>query len=245
MMIRLTPIVALSAFAAVTGGCNFSAEAETRDAGPSVNRSYQVGAFDRITVAGPYDVSVTTGGQPGVVAHGGEAVLAETDFVVEGGELKIKPKRKNGFRWNWGKDNKVRVEVSTAMLREATIAGSGAIVIDRVAGSDFEGQVAGSGDLGIARMDAGKVELGIAGSGNVRATGKAQSIDISIAGSGDVDAAGLDTTTADVSIAGSGNVRARATGTAAVSIMGSGDVEISGGAKCTVSKKGSGEVRCS
>ncbi len=244
-MIRLTPIVALSALAVLAGGCNFSAEAEARDAGPSVNRNYQVGAFDRITVAGPYDVSVTTGGQPGVKAHGGEAVLAETDFIVEGGELKIKPKRNNGFRWSWSKDNKVRVEVSTAMLRGATIAGSGAIQIDRVAGGDFEGQVAGSGDLGIARMDAGKVELGIAGSGNVRAAGKAQSLDVSIAGSGDVDVGALDSVSADVSIAGSGNVRARATGTAAVSIMGSGDVDISGGAKCSVSKKGSGEVRCS
>ena len=244
-MIRPIPFVALAAVAALSGGCNFRAEAETRDAGPAVNRTYQVAAFDRITVAGPYDVSVTTGGQPGVVAHGGEAVLAETDFIVEDGALKISPKRKRNFSWNWGKDNKVRVEVSTFMLREATIAGSGAIQIDRIAGGDFEGQVAGSGDLGIGQIDAGKVALGIAGSGNVRAAGKARSIDVNIAGSGDVDVGALDSVTADVSIAGSGNVRARATGTAAVSIMGSGDVDISGGAKCTVSKKGSGEVRCS
>lgn len=244
-MIRLTSLVALTTFAALAGGCNFSAEAETRDAGPAVNRTYQVGAFDRITVAGPYDVSVTTGGQPGVVAQGGQAVLDETDFIVEDGELKIAPKRKRGLRWNWGKDSKVRVEVSTGMLRGATIAGSGAVRIDRVGGGDFEGKVAGSGDLGIGQMDAGKVSLGIAGSGNVRAAGTARAIGVNIAGSGNVDVGALDSVTADVSIAGSGNVSARATGTAAVSIMGSGDVDISGGAKCTVSKKGSGEVRCS
>jgi len=243
-MTRLTPFVAITAIAALAGGCNFSNEAEARDAGRVVNRTYQVGAFDRITVAGPYEVTVKTGGQPGVVAHGGEAILAETDIVVENGQLKIKPK-KNGMRWNWGSDGKVRVEVSAAALRGATIAGSGTVQIDRVTGGDFEGEVAGSGDLEIAQIEAGKVELAIAGSGNVRAAGKARALDVSIAGSGDVDLSALEVVAADVSIAGSGNVRARATGTAAVAIMGSGDVEIKGGAKCDVSKQGSGDVRCS
>ncbi|MCY7397945.1 MAG: hypothetical protein LH466_03780, partial [Sphingomonas bacterium] len=82
-MTRLQPLVALTALAALAGGCNFSSDAEARDAGPAVDRTYQVGGFDRIIVSGPYDVTVKTGGQPGVVAHGGEAVLAETDIVVE------------------------------------------------------------------------------------------------------------------------------------------------------------------
>lgn len=244
-MTRLIPLVALTAITALASGCNFSSNAEARDAGPVVDRTYQVGAFDRIAVAGPYEVTVTTGGQPGVVAHGGEAILAETDFVVEEGVLQIKPKKQNGVRWNWGQNGKVRVDVSAAALRGATIAGSGKLEIDRVAAGDFAGQVAGSGDLVIARMDAGKVDLGVAGSGNVRAAGKAQALGVKIAGSGDVDLSALDVATANVSIAGSGNVRARATDTAAVSIMGSGDVEISGGAKCAVSKQGSGNVRCS
>jgi len=244
-MKRLIPFLMTTAIAVLACGCNFSDNAEARDAGPAVDRTYQIGAFDRITVAGPYEVTVKTGGQPGVVAHGGAAILAETDIVVENGELQIKPKKKNGMRWNWGRDGRVRVEVSAAALRSATIAGSGTVQVDRVAGGDFEGEVAGSGDLGIGHIDAGKVALAIAGSGNVRAAGKARALDVSIAGSGDVDLSGLEVVAADVSIAGSGNVRARATGNAAVSIMGSGDVEIQGGAKCAVSKNGSGNVRCS
>jgi len=244
-MKRLIPLVAMTAIAALASGCNFSNDAEARDAGPTVDRNYQIGAFDRIAVSGPYEVTVKTGGQPGVVAHGGEAILAETDIVVTNGELRIGPKKKSGIRWNWGQGGKVRVEVSAATLRKASIAGSGGLQIDRVAGGDFEGEVAGSGNLGIDQMQAGKVELAVAGSGEVRAAGKAQSLDLSIAGSGDVDVGSLDVVTAEVSIAGSGNVRARATGSAAVSIMGSGDVEITGGAKCAVSKQGSGNVRCS
>ena len=243
-MKQTLPLVALAAIATLAGGCNFSSNAEARDAGPAVDRTYQVGAFDRMTVSGPYEVTVKTGGQPGVVAHGGEAVLAETEIVVEDGELRIVPKNKKN-RWNWGKGSKVRIEVSAAALRGATIAGSGTVSIDRIAGGDFEGEVAGSGDLGIAQMDAGKVAMAITGSGNVRAAGKARALDVNIAGSGDVDLSALEVVAADVSIAGSGNVRARATGAADVSIMGSGDVEIKGGAKCSVSKQGSGDVRCS
>ena len=228
-----------------TAGCNMFNRAEARDAGPAVDRSYQVAAFDRIEVAGPYDVTVKTGGAPGVRAHGGESILAETEFVVESGVLKIKPKKRNGIRWNFGDQGKVTVAVTTPGLRGATIAGSGGIRIDRVSGTAFEGEIAGSGDLTVDAINSESVALAVAGSGEIRAAGQTRKLDLSIAGSGDVDVSALEATTADVSIAGSGNVRARSTGTADVSIMGSGDVELTGGAKCSVSKNGSGNVRCS
>ena len=240
---KLFPIAATALLASACSWSH-SDNHESRDAGPATTRSYQVGAFDRISVAGPYEVSVATGGQPGVTASGGEAILAETEILVENGKLKIRPKKKNGIHWNWGRDGKVMIKVSTAALQGAEIAGSGDIVVDRVAGN-FDGEVAGSGNLHLAKVEGGKIDLSIAGSGGVRAVGKAEALDVSIAGSGDVDTTALDVVAADISIAGSGNVRARATGTADVAIMGSGDVEVTGGAKCDVSKHGSGNVRCS
>jgi len=240
-MIRFTSI-AIAALLA--GACHFSADAEERDPGPQVSRNYQIGAFDKIAVAGPYEVNVVTGGQPGVSATGGENLLAETDVVVEDGTLKIMPKKRKGFRWSWTDHGKAVFTVNAAALRGAAIAGSGGISVDKVAG-DFEGDVAGSGDLRLASVTGGKIKLAIAGSGDVSAAGKADSVDLSIAGSGDINASGLASQTADVSIAGSGNITANASTTADVSIMGSGDVELTGGAKCTVSKHGSGNVRCS
>ncbi|WP_324805733.1 head GIN domain-containing protein [Sphingomonas sp. LY29] len=236
--------IAVAAVALTTAACHYSADAEDRDPGPKVDRTYQVGSFDKIQVAGPYDIKVVSGGAPGITASGGSALLDETDVIVENGTLKIIPKKRKGVRFNWTRDGGATFTVNAAALRGASIAGSGDIVIDRVAG-DFEGEVAGSGNLAIAAATGGKMKLAIAGSGDVRAAGNVDSVDISIAGSGGVDAAGLATKVADVSIAGSGNVRARASDTADVSIMGSGDVELTGGAKCNVSKHGSGDVRCS
>ena len=239
-MIRFASVAVAALLA---GACHFSADAEERDPGPEVTRSYQVGAFDKIAVAGPYEVKVVTGGQPGVSAKGGENLLAETDVVVEGDTLKIMPKKRKGFRWGWS-DGKAVFTVNATALRGAAIAGSGGIAVDKVAG-DFDGDVAGSGALNLASVAGGKIKLAIAGSGDVSAAGKADSVDLSIAGSGDINAGGLAAQTADVSIAWSGNITANASGTADVSIMGSGDVELTGGAKCNVSKHGSGDVRCS
>jgi hypothetical protein len=244
-MKRSIPVLALGAIALLGAGCHFNGSAEARDAGPAVNRNFQVGAFDRIAVSGPYDVTVRTGGQPGVTARGGQAVLDETEVVVENGELRIRPRGRKNFRWTWGGDNQVRMTVTAASIRGATIAGSGGIDIDRASGGDFKGEVAGSGDLAIGAVEAGAAEFSIAGSGGVRAGGKVAKLDVSIAGSGDVDLSALTATDASVSIAGSGNVRTRATGSADVSVMGSGDVEVTGGARCSISKHGSGDVRCS
>lgn len=235
--------VAIAAVTLLVGACHVGSQAENREPGPEVSRNYQVGAFDKVAVAGPYEVNVVSAGAPGVSAKGGSNLLDETEVVVENGTLKIRPKKRHGIHFNWH-SGKAVFTVNTAVLRGASIAGSGEINVDKVAG-DFDGDVAGSGDLKLASVAGGKVKLSIAGSGGVDAAGKADSVDLSIAGSGDIRAGGLAAKTADVSIAGSGNVAANASDTANVSIMGSGDVDISGGAKCKISKAGSGDVRCS
>ena len=233
--------------AAVAGlalvACHRDAEAEARDPGSSVSRNYQVAAFDKIEVAGPYDVQISTGGAPGASAKGGDKLLDETEVVVEGDTLKIRPKKKSGMNWNWGRGGKAQFTVTTAMLHGAEIAGSGKVAVDKVDG-DFKGDVAGSGDLRLGAINGGRVEFDVAGSGKVNAAGKATSTRVEIAGSGDVDASGLAARTAAVSIAGSGNVRINASETATIDIAGSGDVAVSGGAKCEVDKVGSGKVTC-
>lgn len=236
-------ILTVAAAALAATACHVGGRAEQRDPGASVSRTYQLAAFDRIEVSGPYEVKVTTGGAPGASATGGDKLLDETEVVVEDNVLKIRPKQKKGARWNWGRGGKAQFTVTTAMLHGAGIAGSGGITVDTVDG-DFKGEVAGSGDLRLAAVNGGAVEFEIAGSGKIGAAGKAASTKVGIAGSGDVDASGLAARTADVSIAGSGNVRAYASDSARIEIAGSGNVAITGGAKCAVEKAGSGNVTC-
>jgi hypothetical protein len=239
MLRPLAAIVAASALA----GCQVHAQ---EDGGPTVSKTYSVGNFSAIEVAGPYDVEVRTGSNPSVSGSGGQRLLERTVVEVQGDKLVIRPENNhNMFHWGWGHRGKAHFVVTVPQLRAATIAGSGGIKVDRVAGDSFEGTVAGSGALLLASAEVQSLKLSIGGSGAVSALGgSAKSAEYDIAGSGGIDAAGLSAERAKVSIAGSGSVKAKATGTAQVDIMGSGDVAVSGGAKCSVSKAGSGSVHC-
>lgn len=241
---RLLRAAAIAAVLLSSAGCGIGLHAQ--DAGPTVNRNYNVSGFNRIAVAGPYDVTVTAAGTPAVAAHGGEKLLDETVVEVVDGELRIRPKEHNGLRWGWHHNGKTSFSVTSAgALSAAAIAGSGGVRIDHAGAPSFKGSVAGSGDLDIAALEAQSAEFGIAGSGDIRVAGRAASTKLDIAGSGDISAPNLQALDSNISIAGSGGVRAHATRTASVNIMGSGDVTLTGGAKCTVSKHGSGNVSCS
>jgi hypothetical protein len=235
----------LAAMTVSTSGCARDHGPSTP--GPTVERNYNVGAFDKVELAGAYDATVRTGSAVSVHAKGGQNVLDQLVVEVKDGKLLIHSKKRMGFHWGWGHNNgKVELAITVPALSAATLAGSGGINIDKVQGDSFEGTVAGSGGLSVGSVNVGSLKLSIAGSGDAKAGGgKAQTAKYDIAGSGGVDAGGVQTADLKVSIAGSGDVKAHSSGNADVSIMGSGDVEVAGGAKCNVHKAGSGSVRCS
>lgn len=235
--------IAIAAAAIALAGCGNS---RAEDGGPTVQRNYQVGPFDRIEVAGPYEVEVRTGGAPAVSASGPEELIERLVVEVRGDRLLINPQRENRMWSGWQSHGTAKVLVTAPALRAARIAGSGGIRVDQVRGDSFEGSVAGSGDLTVDSLDVQSLKLSIGGSGDVRArSGQSKSAEYSITGSGDIDAGAVRTETASVSVTGSGRINGQATGAAVVSIMGSGDVTLTGGARCSVSKAGSGNVRCS
>jgi putative autotransporter adhesin-like protein len=236
---------AVIAASAATAACG---QMQKEGAGPKVSRNYQVGNFQQIEVAGPYDVEVRTGANPSVSAEGSQKLLDRTIVVVQGNKLVIRPqeKKRGMFSFGIGSNGGARFTVTVPQLNGATIAGSGDMHVDKVSGQRFDGAVAGSGELEVDNVEVGSLKLSIGGSGSAKAgSGKAQSADYSIGGSGEIEAGGVQTQQAKVSIAGSGSVKANATGAADVNIMGSGDVDVAGGARCSVNKAGSGSVSCS
>ena len=227
--------------AAAAAGCS---KAHSEDRGPAVDRSYSVGDFDRIELAGAYDTTVHTGAAPSVKAHGSQKVLDRLTVEVRNGVLVIEPKKDSG--WHWGNHGRVTLEVTVPSIRGAQLSGAGDIKIDNVKADSFEGGVAGAGDLTIEHAEVGTLKLGVAGAGSARVrSGKTGSAQYEIAGAGDIFADKVTAETASVSIAGAGGVKAHASKTATVSSMGAGDVDVTGGAKCSISKAGAGSVRCS
>ena len=241
---RKSIIAALLVASAATSACS---RGHDEDAGAPVSRNYQVGNFHSIEVAGPYDVTVRTGANPGVSAQGGEKLLAKTVVEVQGDKLVIHPQEHHGFSiFHFGTRGSARFTVTVPQLTSATLAGSGDLNIDAVRGDDFQGKLAGAGNLDVGTVDLKTAKLSLAGSGDVKVGGgQIGSAEYSIVGAGDVDAAQVNSQQLKVTIAGSGNVKAHASGTADVNIMGAGDVTVTGGAKCNVRKAGAGDVHCS
>ena len=238
-----TSLVVFAAASAALAGCHVHAH----EGGASVSRNYSVGNFQRIEVAGPYDVEVHTGGNPGVTAQGSQKLLERTVVEVQGDKLVIHPENSHSFfHFGWDSEGKAKFAVTLPQLSELTLAGSGDIHIDRVQGQKFEGMIAGHGDLTVGAIDVQQLKMTIAGAGDAKTgTGKAQAAEYDIAGAGNLDARATQTQQVKVSIAGSGDVKAHSSGTAEVDIVGAGNVDISGGAKCTISKTGAGDVHCS
>jgi hypothetical protein len=194
-------------------------------------RSYPVSDFNSVTLAGSDNIDVRVGTAYSVRAEGPGELLEKLRVRKDGDKLTID---RRGNSWGGG-DRSLRIFVTLPRLTAATIAGSGDMGVDRVAGS---------GTLRIAGGTVDSLVLTTAGSGDISAAGTAKSLKLLGAGSGDIDAAKVAATTADVSMAGSGNVTAVVNGPATVNIMGSGDVDLGPGARCTTHKMGSGEVRC-
>ena len=232
---------------AVAFGLAACSAGRAQSAGPEIARSFPVPAFDKIEVAGPFAVDVSTGRQPSVAARGPSAIVEKMEVVVEDGTLKIRPERRRGMLNGWSSSTRgtVRVAVSVPMLRAAAIAGSGDMAVDRVAAESFHASIAGSGGLRLPQVQVGSLRLEIAGSGDATVAGRAAAAHYEIAGSGNIRAGQVATDQARAEIAGSGNIDANARSSAQVEIAGSGNVRVTGGARCSVSKAGSGSVQCS
>ena len=241
---RTLVAAAVIAASAATSACGHSRD---EDPGPQVSQNYQVGNFNEVEVAGPFDVTIRTGAAPSVQAKGNQKLVERLIVEVKGNKLLIHPKQKHGWFGSWGSvSGKGEIAVTVPMIEAATLAGAGDLDIDNIKGEKFDGQIAGSGDLKLGSVEVGSRKVGIAGSSGATAgSGKAGSAEFEIAGSGSVDARSVQVKDLKVSIAGSGSIKANATRAADVNIMGSGDVDVTGGAKCSVSKAGAGDVHCS
>lgn len=241
---RIAIAAALIGAAAASSSCG---HARNEEPGPVISKSFPVGNFTEVEVAGPFDVDLRTGANPSVSARGNQKLIEHLEVEVRGNKLVIHPKNeRKWFGGGWHGRGKGALSITVPMIRAATLAGAGDMTINTIRGQDFEGEIAGAGDLRVDSIDVGTLKFAIAGAGGVSArAGKARRAEYKIAGSGDVDAGGLTAEDLEIAIAGSGDIRANATRTADVSIMGSGDVQVTGGAKCSVSKAGSGNVRCS
>jgi hypothetical protein len=120
---RTLVAAAVIAASAATSACGRSRD---EDPGPPVSQNYQVGNFNEVEVAGPFDVTIRTGAAPSVQAKGNQKLIERLIVEVKGNKLLIHPKQKHGWFGSWGSvGGKGEIAVTVPMIEAATLAGAG------------------------------------------------------------------------------------------------------------------------
>lgn len=207
--------------------CSINFRSSRKKHEPLTTKTPEVKPFERIEVAGCFDVFYTQSDSTSVRIEAPASALSKLDIQSDGRTLRIGEVRELTSFSSIRAMEDVKVYVTSPDLVAAEMAGSG----------DFKA---------IGHVDTDELRLSIAGSGEISFDDIiCNSIKADLAGSGDVVLGNVTTVKASFSIAGSGDIKAYFTQCDKVNtnIAGSGDVKISGHVKQhQESVAGTGEV---
>lgn len=182
-----------------------------------------LGSFERVTARGALDVRVTPG--PASVSLSIDAnLLPRIRTFVDTNTLIIEVEGGNLGRRLPGP----HVLVSLPSLLDAELNGSGSLVAEGFADTEFVSvELAGSGELSWSG-DAASLDAVLNGSGTLELTGTVPDVELYLAGSGELDALELEARRASIELRGSGNIVASVDGRVDATVEGSGTVELYG-----------------
>jgi hypothetical protein len=208
----------------------------------AANRSFTITSFDRVRVEGPYRVSLATNRAPFARASGSSAALDNVSVEVQGRTLVVKRSQSSWGGYPGADSGPVDISVGTPEISDATVNGSGSLVIDRVRGLKFALLVNGAGSAEIASVDTDQAKVAVRGTGSIRLNGKALTLTAAADGPSLLDLSGLGTKDLTLTASGPTKVRALATETAKVTVAGAAVIDLEGGPACTNRVEGSATV---
>lgn len=200
--------------------------------------------YDKIAVAGWFDVELVSGTEGQLTIRGEENLLEYIKTEVKDDKLVIKVKNGINLRpSSWGNDGGIKVTVPVEEVESVSLSGSGDIVSSTVLkANNFSTRVSGSGDISL-EVEAQTVEATLSGSGDINLSGNTGDFEVRVSGSGDVKAYELSANNVEASISGSADVKVTANEKLVARVSGSGDIYYRGDPKKIDSKaSGSGEI---
>lgn len=205
-------------------------------------RSYGITDFTKVRVEGPYKVTLMTGVPPYAKASGSSTAMDRVAVEVRGDTLVVRtdPSAWGGYP---GIDpGPVEVSIGTHDLANASLIGSGNIVISRVTGLSFALAVQGSGSAQINDVAADQMNVSLAGTANARLAGRTKRLTAVVRGLSALDAAKLSTPGVHISAEGSATIDAFVAQSAQVDATGPATIRFSGGPSCELHVSGSASV---
>jgi hypothetical protein len=209
----------------------------------AAERIFSISDFQRIRVIGPFRVDVIADRLTTVRGKGSNDALDRVRLDVQGQTLFVRLDRTN-FGGAEDKGPPAVITIRAPALREASLAGSGALSLTGMKGLRVGVVVEGSGSLSATNVQADRMDIGVVGTGTVTLSGKARNAIVTGRGAGSVKGSALSVDDLAVTWESAGDAALAAVRTAKVTSTGTGNVLVAGKPACTVSNGGNGQVTC-
>ena len=220
---------------------NASAQSRIKGNGNVTTKKITTSSYDKVSIAGFYDVDLMAGSEGNITIEGEENLLQYVNIEVENGTLRIATKK--GIKISPSMNKGILVKVPFESLQGVSVAGSGDVNSkSTIKTSNFEAKITGSGDMKLD-LDATEVDAKVTGSGDMKLIGNATNFTCNVTGSGDIDAFSLESKKVDTSVSGSGNCKVFCSESLEARVTGSGDIDYKGDPKKKNTKvSGSGTI---
>lgn len=186
--------------------------------GAEISRSYdELRDFDKIEIAGVYQLKVTVGPDFAVSLEGSEREMERVEARVENGKL-VLDRREESDKVRIGKNMGVEATVTLPALVAFNASG----VVD--------GEIAG--------IAAESFEVDISGVGDVELSGECGALDADVSGVGDLDAENLKCKSVDIDVSGVGSASVYGSEAVSATISGMGEISIYGSPKSVEKDEG-------
>lgn len=199
--------------------------------GNIIKEKREISDFSKISVAGLFEVCLTSGDVGKISLEGDENILAIIDTKVVNGTLTIATQ--NNLNVKPSRTSKIKIKVPVQLLDEIILNGCGSITSKKTISSmKLKLMVDGPGsiDIGVNTTD---VTAWILGSGNIELNGTTENFNCKIVGAGTIDAYSLEAKQVTAAISGSGDAKVNSTLALTGRIIGTGNIAFAGEPKKT------------
>ena len=218
---------------------------QTVQTAQAAERKFSISSFENIRIIGNVNVTIST--NRGVSASAEAANREILDRVLlrkSGNQLIVSVKPKTGNTSHFSADEPVTLTLSSHVVKTITHSGSGAVVLDKLGGSDARAGLTGFGTLTIDDVDSDTLSIAMNGAGQITIAGQAKKGRIELLGPSTLDGSGLTLEMLDLVQRGPASSHVFVKKEVTISNNGNGKIQIDGRPNCSVRTSGAAQIIC-
>lgn len=204
--------------------------------GKIVSEEREVSDFNKIDIAGAYEVFISQGNQEKIELSADENLMEYIETDVKGKTLKISSQE------NLNSDSPLEVYITIKNLEEITTSGAVEITSkEQLKLDELAVDASGASELDISILTS-NLEIEMSGASETKLDGEADNLSIEISGAGELNAKALKTNNTSIDISGAGSAVVFAKESLKIEVSGAGSVQYKGDPKVKKSISGAGSV---